>query len=119
MKVTGLNNATYCHLLFKKISSIIQLSHSFEDEYNQFSRLCVELRGVGLCVDKEEYCYNIYVKCSHKQLATFLNMYDSDLLPSKSILVSMKICHHEISGYNVYYAGEFGIPCCGWGEVLD
>lgn len=120
IKMKGLSRLDNCNSFLKKLGAdCFYLQSCDQEEYESFVDLCVELRGISLCVEGKGYGYNIYIKCSHRELCSFLYKSFSGTIPEKSILAAIKIKKGRIVGYSIYYAGEYAKPCCGWGEFVE
>lgn len=118
-KMTGIGRDC-CSSFLKALNTYcFFIDQRFELELDHFSALCAELKGISLCIENKNIGYNIYIKCSHKELASFLEKRSSVKIPEGSILTAMRIRNGKISGYNVYYPGEYAKPCCGWGEIIE
>ncbi len=120
VKMTGINRSEKCSSFLKELNSYyFYLEPQYEEEFEKFADICFELRGVSIYFEEKNFGYNIYIKCSQKELTSFLGERTLTAIQEGIILASMKISKGKILGYNVYYAGTHARPCCGWGEVID
>lgn len=120
LKMTGISVSAGCYSLMKILDSkIFHLSHNYIQEFDCFSNLCIEFKGISIHLNGSKIEYNLYIKCSHKALSSFLDSINQNDIPNGSILAAIKISKKKIQGYNIYYAGEYGIPCYGWGERIS
>lgn len=118
-KVKGIKDKTEQTDLFDRLNKkTFHLEDGYQGEYTSFKDLCVEFKGVSICIKDSTIEYCIFIKCSNKKLSSFLKGKLSYDLKSDSILFGIKICDCKITGYSIYYKGAYGLPSCGWGEII-
>lgn len=118
-KVKGISDKEEQMVLFDKLDQkMFHLADVYQGEYASFKDLCVELKGVSICIKDSAIEYCILIKSSNNRLYSFLKGKMTNDIKADSILFGIKIRDCKITGYTIYFKGEYGLPCCGWGEII-
>lgn len=72
LKMSGISRLSGCHsFLFEINSHCLFLQTQYLYEFSTFADICFELKGCSLWCEGNKFGYNIFIKCSNREIRSF------------------------------------------------